>query len=89
MFLIKDRKHAIEASIVRVMKSRQRLEHRQLLAEVKVVEVFRKVLFEVSHQLLRHFTPEPKHIKARIEHLIALDYMKRDEDNRNVYIYVA
>jgi len=66
----------VEASIVRVMKSRQRLQHQKLIAEV-------------SHQLLRHFTPDPKHIKQRIEHLISLDYLRRDEDERNVYVYVA
>lgn len=71
-----DRKNAIEASIVRLMKSRQQLEHHKLISEV-------------SAQLLRHFTPDPKAIKQRIEHLITLDYIKRDKNQRNLYVYVA
>ena len=53
-----DRKHAIEAAIVRIMKTRKTLDHQ-------------KLVLEASNQLLRHFKPDPKQIKKRIEELIA------------------
>ena len=54
-----DRKHAIEASVVRVMKSRKSLAHQQLISEV-------------SQLLMKFFPPDPKQIKKRIEVLCLL-----------------
>ena len=71
-----DRKHAIEAAIVRIMKTRKTLEHQ-------------KLVLEASNQLLRHFKPDPKQIKKRIEELIAREYLERDANNNNVYKYLA
>ena len=56
-----DRKHAIEAAIVRIMKTRKTLDHQ-------------KLILEATNQLLRHFKPDPKQIKKRIEDLIAREY---------------
>ncbi len=52
-----DRKHLIEASIVRIMKSRKRLDHSQLVAEA-------------TKQLSHRFRPTPQQIKKRIESLL-------------------
>jgi len=71
-----DRKHAIEAAIVRIMKTRKTLEHQ-------------KLILEASNQLLRHFKPDPKQIKKRIEDLIAREYLERDTSNPNLYKYLA
>lgn len=71
-----DRRHAIEATIVRVMKARKRLDHRQLMSEV-------------SQQLFAMFKPDPKQIKRRIEDLIAREYLERDEQHSDVYKYLA
>merc|ERR1711869_23022 len=71
-----DRKHAIEAAIVRIMKTRKSLDHQ-------------KLVLEASNQLLRHFKPDPKQIKKRIEELIAREYLERDANNNNVYNYLA
>jgi len=71
-----DRKHAIEAAIVRIMKTRKTLDHQ-------------KLVLEASNQLLRHFKPDPKQIKKRIEDLIAREYLERDANNNNVYKYLA
>jgi len=71
-----DRKHAIEAAIVRIMKTRKTLDHQ-------------KLVLEASNQLLRHFKPDPKQIKKRIEDLIAREYLERDSTANNVYKYLA
>eukprot|EP00823_Brevimastigomonas_motovehiculus_P006923 TRINITY_DN5949_c0_g1_i1.p1 TRINITY_DN5949_c0_g1~~TRINITY_DN5949_c0_g1_i1.p1 ORF type:complete len:757 (+),score=176.94 TRINITY_DN5949_c0_g1_i1:117-2387(+) len=71
-----DRKYAIEACIVRIMKARKTLTHQQLMAEV-------------TSQLMQLFRPDPKIIKRRIEDLIQREYLERDEQKNNVYRYLA
>mmetsp|Transcript_22229 Transcript_22229/g.71840 ORF Transcript_22229/g.71840 Transcript_22229/m.71840 type:complete len:749 (-) Transcript_22229:395-2641(-) len=71
-----DRKHAIEAAIVRIMKTRKSLDHQ-------------KLVLEASTQLMRHFKPDPKQIKKRIEDLIHREYLERDANNPNLYKYLA
>uniref|UniRef100_A0A7I4DQ03 Cullin-1 n=1 Tax=Physcomitrium patens TaxID=3218 RepID=A0A7I4DQ03_PHYPA len=72
----KDRRYAIDASIVRIMKSRKMLPHQQLV-------------LECVEQLGRMFKPDFKVIKKRVEDLIARDYLERDKDNPNMFKYVA
>ncbi|GJP55653.1 hypothetical protein CLOM_g14596 [Closterium sp. NIES-68] len=72
----KDRRYAIDASIVRIMKSRKVLGHQQLV-------------LECVEQLGRMFKPDFKVIKKRIEDLIAREYLERDKDNPNNFRYLA
>lgn len=67
-----DRRHQIEAAIVRIMKARRTLEHSNLVAEV-------------TKQLASRFVPSPNTIKKRIESLIEREYLERTEGNRQVY----
>jgi cullin 3 len=69
-----ERKHVVDAAIVRVMKARKRLDHNSLLEEV-----FRQCTL---------FKPQPSQIKTQIEHLIDREFLQRDPDQRNVYIYL-
>lgn len=71
-----DRRHLVEASIVRIMKSRKSLHHNDLIAEV-------------SRQLSVRFVPSPPFIKQRIESLIEREYLERDDHDRRVYKYMA
>jgi len=71
-----DRRHLIEACIVRIMKSRKRLDHNHLIAEV-------------TQQLSSRFLPEPAMIKKRIEALIDREYLEREDSDRKVYTYLA
>jgi len=71
-----DRKHEIEAAIVRIMKARKTMQHNVLVAEV-------------TEQLKSRFLPSPVIIKKRIEGLIEREYLARTPEDRKVYTYVA
>ncbi|OMP06647.1 hypothetical protein COLO4_07999 [Corchorus olitorius] len=72
----KDRRYAIDAAIVRIMKSRKVLGHQQLVSEC-------------VEQLSRMFKPDIKAIKKRMEDLITRDYLEREKDNPNMFRYLA
>ncbi|EER18181.1 cullin, putative, partial [Perkinsus marinus ATCC 50983] len=59
-----DRKHIVEAVLVRIMKSRKQLDHNLLVVEA-------------TEQLSQRFRPTPQLIKQRIEHLIERDFLER------------
>lgn len=67
-----DRKHEIEAAIVRIMKARKRMTHASLVSEV-------------TEQLKARFLPSPTIIKKRIEGLIEREYLARTADDRSVF----
>ena len=71
-----DRRHLVEASIVRIMKARKTLSHNDLIAEV-------------TRQLSNRFSPPPMFIKKRIESLIEREYLERAENEHRLYHYVA
>lgn len=74
--VVEDRRHAIEAAIVRVMKQYKSLEHQMLVMEV--IKLCSPV-----------FKPEPRAIKSRIEELITREYLTRSETNNSLYEYLA
>jgi cullin 3 len=71
-----DRKHLIEAAIVRVMKARNKLQHNNLVSEV-------------IKQLSSRFNPPVNVIKKRVESLIEREYIERDKTDRRIYVYLA
>ncbi|VDD90715.1 unnamed protein product [Enterobius vermicularis] len=71
-----DRKHEVEAAIVRVMKARKNLMHNMLVSEV-------------TQQLKHRFLPNPQLVKKRIESLIEREYLSRDKEDHRRYNYVA
>jgi len=73
----KDRKHNIDAAIVRTMKARKVLGHQPLVVEV-------------VQQLSKMFQPEMRLIKKQIESLIDREYLARGEGAKsNEYKYLA
>lgn len=70
------RKIEVNAAIVRIMKSRRTLKHNELIEEL-------------IKQLTNRFQPPVILIKQRITDLIEKEYLKRDDDDRNVYHYLA
>ena len=71
-----DRRHMIEATIVKVMKTRRKIEHNALILEATKI-------------LQQKFSPDPSMIKKRIESLIDREYMERDNEDRRFYKYIA
>eukprot|EP01060_Flectonema_neradi_P030641 TRINITY_DN449_c4_g1_i1.p1 TRINITY_DN449_c4_g1~~TRINITY_DN449_c4_g1_i1.p1 ORF type:complete len:738 (+),score=115.51 TRINITY_DN449_c4_g1_i1:95-2308(+) len=71
-----DRKWQLDAMIVRIMKSRKSIEHRNLIAEV--IDLVQS-----------RFQPSPDVIKKRIESLIERDYIERSNESRSKYVYLA
>ena len=71
-----DRRHLLEAAIVRIMKARKMLNHNDLVAEV-------------TRQLSGRFVPSPQFVKKRVESLIEREYLERDEQDRRIYRYMA
>ena len=71
-----ERVFQIDATIIRTMKTHHKLGHNKLISNV-------------VEQLQHRFKPQPQQIKKRIEILIDQNYMKRDAEDRSVYIYLA
>ena len=67
--------HAIDAAIVRTMKTRKTMHHSELVTQVA--------------QQLNFFKPLPKDIKKRIEELIQREYLERDATDSSLYKYLA
>ena len=71
-----DRKHYLDAAIVRIMKARKELSFEQLkIATIDAVS--------------SHFKPNVDQIKKRIDALVESDYLERSPDDRNNFVYVA
>ncbi|KAL7490110.1 hypothetical protein ACHAW6_015872 [Cyclotella cf. meneghiniana] len=70
----KDRLYLIDAAVVRIMKARKTIDHRDLMGEVMA-------------QL--KFPSSSSDVKKRVESLIEREYMERVEGNRSRYNYLA
>ncbi|WWC95142.1 hypothetical protein V866_001996 [Kwoniella sp. B9012] len=70
-----ERRHQVEACIVRIMKDRKQMSHNDLISEV-------------AHQLSTRFSPSMSLIKKRIEGLIDREYLERTSDMGS-YRYLA
>ena len=71
-----ERKSLLDAAIVRIMKAKKTMTHQALINET--IDVMKK-----------HFQPDVGMIKTRFEQLIEQEYMRRDDDEPNKYLYVA
>jgi hypothetical protein len=72
----KDRAFVIEACLIRILKARKQLTHQMLITQV-------------SEQLVTKFVPDVKMIKSRIDSLMEREYIARDANDANVYVYLA
>ena len=65
-----------QEAIIKILKMRKRISNAQLLTEL--VDILKNM-----------FLPSKKLIKEQIEWLIEHKYMRRDDDNINLFIYMA
>lgn len=70
-----DRSHAVDAAIVRIMKSRKKMSMNDLRVEVITI--------------MQNFKPDESLIKKRIEFLIERVYLERDKEDHSMMIYKA
>lgn len=71
-----DRKNLLEATIVRIMKTRKRIEHNELVSET----------MRIVNQI---FQPNQQIIKQRIESLMEKEFLQRDPTDMKFYNYLA
>ena len=87
-----DRNYETQAAIVRIMKSRKKITHAELVSEVITATKTRGVLDPADIKKNIEKYVDLLHLQldgADIHRLIEKDYMERDEEGRNVYNYVA
>ena len=87
-----DRNYETQAAIVRIMKSKKKITHAELVSEVITATKSRGVLdpADIKKNIEKYVGLLPLESNgADIHRLIEKDYMERDEEGRNVYNYVA
>jgi len=72
----RDRQYLIDAAIVRIMKARKTIAHRDLIGEV-------------MNQVKHVSRPTGTEIKRRLEGLMEREYLARDESDTSIYNYLA
>jgi hypothetical protein len=65
-----------QEAVIKILKMRKRISNAQLHNEL--IDILKNM-----------FLPSKKMVKEQIEWLIEHKYMKRDEDNINMFIYMA
>ena len=74
--VLEDRKFYLQALIVRIMKAKKSLPHKDLVNEV-------------IQESMSNFVPTQVFIKGVIDGLIEKEYLARDDRQRDMYNYLA
>lgn len=71
-----NRKNQIDATIIRLMKQKKKMNYED-------------ICYYVTDSLVNIFVPKKENIKERIENLTERKFLKRDEDAMNLFEYIA
>ncbi|CAK5279938.1 unnamed protein product [Mycena citricolor] len=71
-----ERSHLLDAAIVRIMKAKKEM-------------VYERLLSATIDAVKSRFAPEVKAIKTRIDDLMSREFVRRDDDNPQVLLYIA
>ncbi|KAF5393302.1 hypothetical protein D9757_000665 [Collybiopsis confluens] len=71
-----DRKHLLDAAIVRIMKAKKSLAYNELT--MQTIDAVKK-----------HYAPDVDEIKRRVEALVEGEYLEREEGKKGVFRYLA
>ncbi|RXW12042.1 hypothetical protein EST38_g13812, partial [Candolleomyces aberdarensis] len=71
-----DRKLFLDAAIVRIMKSKKEMTYEKLKAAT-------------IDAVKNHFVPTVDAIKKRIDGLVSQEYLRRSDEDKNLFFYVA
>ncbi|KAK7047187.1 hypothetical protein VNI00_006853 [Paramarasmius palmivorus] len=71
-----ERKHTIDAAVIRIMKAKKNMQ-------------FEALITETADALKKHFKSDVAMIKKRIDVLVEEEYTSREPENRNQFKYVA
>lgn len=71
-----DRKHFLDAAIVRIMKANK-------------IMLYENLKTATIEAMKNHFAPQVDVIKQRVEYLVGQDYLERDKTEKNKFHYVA
>ena len=71
-----DRRYAIEAAMIKVMKAHRKIDYQMLMVET-------------ARLLAARFTPDTQQVKVRLESLIERGYIERSEEDKRIFKYIA
>lgn len=75
-FVVEDRKYQLDANLMHLMKK-----HKQMN--------FNELKDNVIKAVSAYFIPEISIIKARLDYLVDMNFLEKNKDNKDVYIYIV
>ena len=60
-----------------------------MVLKAKKKLAFEQIKSEVIVAVKKRFLPEVKHIKQRVDYLVESEYLRRDEEVKDLFVYLA
>ncbi len=71
-----DRKHLLDAAIVRIMKAKKE-------------QTYENLKMDTIAAVKNHFAPQMEEIKKRVDALVESEYLERSTEDRSIFRYLA
>lgn len=75
-FILEDRKHQVDANIIHILKTNKKMK-------------FEDLRLSLVNKVNEYFIPDVSLIKTRLENLMERNFIERDKENPEIYIYIA